>query len=200
MTRTLISVRPTFASDRSFSTRVAHVFDHFASFARLPGSSTCRICRRGAGSTPRSAGAICIDRLLLGLHDVWQDAQRGSFRRRSVVTTAGIFKLTVCKPPSTSRVTKTSSACRSTFEAKVPCDQPAAPTAFDRSGCSRRRSLALPTMTRPGSSFSTSAFSIFATASGSVASSCRTKMPRSAPIARAVRMVSWHSSGRPRRQ
>ena len=40
---------------------------------------------------------------------------------------------------------------------------------------------------------STSAFSSFATASGCSSTSVCTRMPRSAPIAIAVRSVSWHA-------
>jgi len=46
-------------------------------------------------------------------------AYRGSFNRRSVVTTAGSFTLIVSKPPSTSRVTSNVPSFFSTLDAKV---------------------------------------------------------------------------------
>ncbi len=50
----------------------------------------------------------------------------------------------------------------------------------------------LPRITRPGCSLSTSAFSSLATASGCSSSALSTRMARSAPMAIAVRRVSWH--------
>jgi len=53
----------------------------------------------------------------------------------------------------------------------------------------------LPRITRPGFSSSAMAFSNFATASGSTLPSALTKMPRSAPMASPVRMVSAACAG-----
>jgi hypothetical protein len=50
-------------------------------------------------------------------------------------------------------------------------------------------------MTSSGFSSSTTAFRILATPSGSSGPSCFTRMPRSAPMASAVRMVSWDCCG-----
>ena len=50
----------------------------------------------------------------------------------------------------------------------------------------------LPRITRPGCSLSTSALSSLATASGCSSSAHSTRMARSAPMAMAVRSVSWH--------
>ncbi len=52
---------------------------------------------------------------------------------------AGVFNFTVCRPPSTSRVTETASPATSTLEAKVPATSRAAPTASGPSGWHRRR-------------------------------------------------------------
>ena len=50
----------------------------------------------------------------------------------------------------------------------------------------------LPISTRPGSSRATIALSSLATASGCSSTVVSTRMARSAPIASAVRSVSWH--------
>ena len=52
------------------------------------------------------------------------EAYLGSFNRRSTVITAGICTLTVCRPPSTSRVTIAASLSTFRSDAKVACDQP----------------------------------------------------------------------------
>ena len=98
----------------------------------------------------------------------------------------------VSKPPSTSRVTVALPSATTTLDAKVAC------------GISNRlasiwpvwllsSSIAcLPRMMIWADSFSERAFRILATASGCKSVSDSTKMARSAPIAKAVRNVSWH--------
>ena len=53
----------------------------------------------------------------------------------------------------------------------------------------------LPRITRPGSSRFTIAANSLAIASGWASTSVSTRMPRSTPIAIAVRKVSWHCFG-----
>src|SRR6185312_8986432 len=113
-----------------------------------------------------------------------------SFSRRSVVTIAGIFSFTVCSPPSTSRVTVRASPSSATLEAKVPCGQPSSAASIWPVWLQSSSIACLPMMTRPGCSASAMALRIFATASGSTGPSALTRMPRSAPMASAVRMVS----------
>ena len=108
---------------------------------------------------------------------------------------AGAFSFTVCKPPSTSRVTSTASPSMTILEAKVPCGQPSKAASICPVWLLSSSIACLPMMTRPGFSSSTIFFRIFATASGSTDASVFTRMPRSAPIARPVRMVSAHCAG-----
>src|SRR6266702_3221857 len=73
---------------------------------------------------------------------------------------AGPFSFTVCRPPSTSRVTLKSEPSTSSLEAKVACDQPSSaasiwPVWFESSSIA-----CLPRMTRPGLSSSTIAFGL----------------------------------------
>ena len=112
-----------------------------------------------------------------------------------MVTIAGSVRLTVCRPPSTSRVTSRLPAPASILYAKVPCGQPSSapsiwPVWFESSSIA-----CLPRMTSSGPSRSTTAFRSLATASGSQATSVFTRIARSAPIASAVRSVSCAACG-----
>src|SRR5581483_8768333 len=118
--------------------------------------------------------------------------RRGSLSRRSVVTMAGRSKATVSSPPSTSRVT---SACRpliASLEAKVACGQPSSAASIWPVWLQSSSIACLPMMTISGCSRSITAFSNLATASGCNSASVWISTPRSAPIASAVRIVSWH--------
>ena len=84
-----------------------------------------------------------------------------------MVTIAGAFSFTVCKPPSTSRVTVTLSPSIASLEAKVPCAQPSSAASIWPVWLQSSSIACLPRMTRPGFSASTMALRIFATASGS---------------------------------
>src|SRR5690242_7268985 len=99
----------------------------------------------------------------------------------------------VSRPPSTSRVTSARSPAILSFEAKVACGQPSSaasicPVWFESSSIA-----CLPRMIRPGFSFAHTALSSFATASGWSSSALSTRIARSAPMASAVRSVSWHA-------
>src|SRR3954464_12251361 len=99
----------------------------------------------------------------------------------------------VSRPPSTSRVTLAPGGTSSIFEAKVACGQPRSaanicPVWFESSSIA-----CLPRITSCGVSFCTIALSSFATASGCSSSALSTRMARSAPMASAVRSVSWQA-------
>ena len=103
--------------------------------------------------------------------------------------------LIVCKPPSTSRVTKALSPWISSSDAKVACDQPVSAASIWPVAFISLSMACLPARTIPGCSSSMTAFRILATARGSISvctsSVATTKMARSAPMASAVRSVSW---------
>ncbi len=105
---------------------------------------------------------------------------------------AGRVSATVSSPPSTSRVTVAPPSDSSSLLANVPCDQPSSPASICPVAFMSSSIACLPITTSPGCSRSTSTRSILATASGSGLASVCTRMARSAPIASAVRSVSWH--------
>ena len=105
------------------------------------------------------------------------------------------MSVSVCRPPSTSRVTSTEPSPTSTFDAKVPCGQPSKAASIWPVWFASSSIACLPRITSDGLSCPTRAFRTFATASGSTGPSVFTRMPRSAPIARAVRMVSCACCG-----
>ena len=72
----------------------------------------------------------------------------------------------------------------------MPCGQPVSAASIWPVWLQSSSIACLPMMTRPGFSASTMALRILATASGSTGPSTFTRMPRSAPMASAVRMVS----------
>ena len=84
-----------------------------------------------------------------------------------MVTIAGPFSFTVCRPPSTSRVTWTLSPSITSLEAKVPCGQPSSAASIWPVWLQSSSIACLPMMTRPGFSASTMPLRILATASGS---------------------------------
>eukprot|EP01139_Manchomonas_bermudensis_P014669 Amastigsp_a508786_626.p2 type:complete len:180 gc:universal Amastigsp_a508786_626:218-757(+) len=123
------------------------------------------------------------------------EAKRGVLRRRSAVTTAGIASETVSEPPSMSRTTWSSPPAIETLDAKVPCGHESSPARSCPVWFESSSIACLPMSTRFGFSCSTSFFKTFATPRGSTPSSASTRIPRSAPIAIAVRSVSWHLAG-----
>src|SRR5436190_1443162 len=107
--------------------------------------------------------------------------------------TAGSLIEIVSRPPSTSRVTSALPSAIFTFDANVACGQPSSaasicPVWFESSSIA-----CLPRMTRSGLSFFATAVSSLATASGCNSASVSIRIARSAPIASAVRSVSWHA-------
>src|SRR5262245_7705959 len=106
--------------------------------------------------------------------------------------TAGSLIFSVSSPPSTSRVTSAASPSITTFEAKVACGQHMSAANIWPVWLQSSSIACLPRMMKIGFSASTTALSSLATASGSIAcpSGVSIKRPRSAPIDRAVRMVS----------
>ena len=159
---------------------------------RLAGSATCSVLMRGATSTPSVSGLTVSSGFFFAFMMFGSVTYRGSFRRRSVVSTAGSATDTVSRPPSTSRVTTARPSATSTFDAKVACGRSASAASICPVWLQSSSIACLPRITSPGCSLSTSAFRIFATASGCSSASVSTRMPRSAPIAIAVRSVSWH--------
>src|SRR3954447_15587075 len=71
----------------------------------LEGSTVLIILRRSFVSTPSASGVVSWIGFFLAFMMLGSEAYRGSLRRRSVVTTAGIFRTSVWRPPSISRVT-----------------------------------------------------------------------------------------------
>src|SRR5262249_4888240 len=180
----------TFASLRSLSTSSLTLFT-FTPDLRLAGSTTFSVFTRGATSTPSASGFSCSIGFFLAFMMLGSEAQRGSFNRRSVVIRAGVFSLTTTSPASTSRVTVKPPSSIGSLEAKVACGQPSRPASIWPVWLQSSSIACLPRMTSPGCSLAMTAFSSLATASGCSSTSVSTWMPRSAPMARAVRMVSW---------
>ena len=117
---------------------------------------------------------------------------RGSFSRRSLVTIAGRLTDSVSSPPSISRVTSAFPPATSTLLAKVACGRSVKAASIWPVWLASSSIACLPRITRPGASLATRAASSLATASGCSSASVSTWMARSAPMARAVRSVSWH--------
>ncbi len=110
-----------------------------------------------------------------------------------MVTTAGKSTSIVSSPPSISRVTVALPASTLTFDAKVACGQPSSAASIWPTWFASSSMACLPSITSCGCSLSTRALSSFATASGCNSVSVSTRMPRSAPVAIAVRNVSWQA-------
>src|SRR5712691_6453246 len=105
---------------------------------------------------------------------------------------AGNLNATVSSPPSTSRVTSALSPLIVILEAKVACGQPKSAASICPVWLQSSSIACLPMMTISGLSLSMTAFNSLATARGCSSTSVNTRTPRSAPIAKAVRIVSWH--------
>src|SRR6185436_17636130 len=100
---------------------------------------------------------------------------------------------TVSRPPSTSRVTVAFSFSNTIFEAKVACDQPNRAASICPVWLESSSIACLPRMTSCGASFWQIALRSFATARGCISSLLSTRIAQSAPIASAVRSVSWQA-------
>mmetsp|Transcript_15240 Transcript_15240/g.28579 ORF Transcript_15240/g.28579 Transcript_15240/m.28579 type:complete len:203 (-) Transcript_15240:199-807(-) len=126
-------------------------------------------------------------------------AYRGSLRRRSQVSTAGASSSSVSVPVSVSRSTVSLAPSAATPAAKVACGQPSSPASIGPVWALSPSIACLPRITRSTSSSFATAANSFATASGSSSWSIRASvfkwMPLSAPIAKAVRIVSWAFAG-----
>ena len=75
-------------------------------------------------STPRSEACITSNGLDFAFMILGSDAYLGSFNLKSVVTIAGRFTETVCKPPSISLVTSALPSLIDNSEAKVAWGYP----------------------------------------------------------------------------
>eukprot|EP01022_Parablepharisma_sp_SALTPOND_P004193 TRINITY_DN118_c0_g1_i10.p1 TRINITY_DN118_c0_g1~~TRINITY_DN118_c0_g1_i10.p1 ORF type:complete len:1227 (-),score=392.65 TRINITY_DN118_c0_g1_i10:741-4421(-) len=183
----------TLASFFSLATSVA-TSGTFTPALRLAGSTTLSVFTRGLTSTPSSSGLTVSSGFFLAFMILGSVTQRGSFRRRSVVMMAGRVRARVSRPPSTSRVTLTLPSSSTTLEAKVACGQPSKAASIWPVWLQSSSMACLPRMISCGCSFSARALRILATASGCSSTSAPTsaRMPRSAPMAMAVRRVSWH--------
>ena len=106
--------------------------------------------------------------------------------------TAGRLNARVSRPPSTSRVTLTWSAASSILLANVAWGRSANAASIWPVWLASSSMACLPRITSDGCSLSISAFKSLATASGCRSASVSTRMARSAPMAMAVRRVSWH--------
>ena len=105
--------------------------------------------------------------------------------------TAGNVTATVSSPPSTSRVAITLPPASSSLLAKVACGQSARAASICPVWLASSSMACLPRNTSCGCSLSATALSSLATASGCSSSPVSTRIARSAPMARAVRNVSW---------
>ncbi|MNI74634.1 hypothetical protein D3C73_1307330 [compost metagenome] len=100
--------------------------------------------------------------------------KRGSFRRRSVVTTAGRSTSSVSRPASTSRVTVALPSAMSSLLAKVACGRPQRVASIWPVWLASSSMACLPRITRSGCSFSTSLSRVRAAVSGWMAWSVTT--------------------------
>jgi hypothetical protein len=192
-------VQITFASFFSLSTSVA-TSGTFTPALRLGGSLTLSVFRRGLTSTPRSAGLEDVERLLLGLHDVGQrhvarlvQAQVGGDDRRQ-------REEMVSRPPSTSRVTRCLVGGHSTLEAKVACGRSASAASIWPVWLASSSMACLPRMTRRRLLLVDQRLEQLGHGQRLQLFGGFTRMPRSAPMAIAVRRVSWHLLHRRRRR
>mmetsp|Transcript_75073 Transcript_75073/g.104295 ORF Transcript_75073/g.104295 Transcript_75073/m.104295 type:complete len:223 (-) Transcript_75073:122-790(-) len=168
---------------------------------RVGGTSTRRVLRRGRGSRPSCSKEEASSGFLRAFMIWGRGAKRGSLRRRSHVTTAGVRTRTVSRPPSTSRVTSRAAAAAScsTREAKVATGQASRPASSWPVWLQSSSIACLPSSTTSACCAVATCCSALATSSGCRASSppsaVSTCTARSAPIASAVRSVSWHFLG-----
>mmetsp|Transcript_23691 Transcript_23691/g.54621 ORF Transcript_23691/g.54621 Transcript_23691/m.54621 type:complete len:241 (-) Transcript_23691:65-787(-) len=162
--------------------------------ARVGGSFISTTSMRGERSTPSEAASMASIFFFLAFMMLGSLAYRGSFRRRSAVTTSGVPTWITSVPLSVSRSAVTPPSANVSSEAMVACGQPSMAASMGPV-CAQSPSIdCLPSRTTSGASFSTISFSSFATASGWSSWSRRmsvvTWMPRSAPMARAVLICS----------
>src|SRR6185312_12304820 len=162
---------------------------------RPSGSATLTTVRRGAVSAPRSASGLISSGFFLAFMMLGREAKRGSLRRRSAVTTAGRSTAMVCRPPSISRVTVATLPATSSLEAKVAWGRSQSAASIWPTALLSPSMACLPRITRSGFSWSTRALSALATARGCRSSSVWIRRARSAPMAMAVRRVSWAWAG-----
>ena len=83
------------------------------------GKDTFNVDILGVMSRPKSAAGIISRGLDFAFIMLGNDAYLGSFNLKSVVTIAGKFTETVCKPPSISLVTTALPSAMDNSEAKV---------------------------------------------------------------------------------
>ncbi len=108
-----------------------------------------------------------------------------------MVTTAGKVAAVVSNPLSTSRVATARPSAMASLDTKVACAQPKNAASICPTWLQSSSIACLPMITNLASSRLVAAAKIFATAKGCNSVSQATRIPRSAPIAIAVRMVSW---------
>mmetsp|Transcript_18327 Transcript_18327/g.54168 ORF Transcript_18327/g.54168 Transcript_18327/m.54168 type:complete len:218 (+) Transcript_18327:386-1039(+) len=162
---------------------------------RTGGSSTLTVVRCFLISTPRSAGVILSIFFFLAFMMLGSVAYRGSFSRKSAVTTAGRGMLSVSRPESTSRVTVALPPSTFSSDANAPCGQPINAASIWPVWFASSSIACLPSTTSSGPSLSQTPLKSFATCSGTVSSSVTTCTARSAPIASAVRSCSCEAVG-----
>mmetsp|Transcript_24303 Transcript_24303/g.49341 ORF Transcript_24303/g.49341 Transcript_24303/m.49341 type:complete len:238 (-) Transcript_24303:94-807(-) len=163
---------------------------------RFGGSSTLTMLKCSVSGTPKSSGLVLSIFFFFAFMIFGKVAYRGSFRRKSAVTTAGSFIARVSSPPSISRMTSTfSPSLKVSCDAKAPCGQPMSAASIWPVWLQSSSMACLPRMTRPGSSLATRDLNTFATCSGTVSTSVTTWIARSAPMASAVRSCSCAAVG-----
>mmetsp|Transcript_21546 Transcript_21546/g.54326 ORF Transcript_21546/g.54326 Transcript_21546/m.54326 type:complete len:243 (+) Transcript_21546:215-943(+) len=160
------------------------------------GSSTDMIFVRGVRSIPNEVASSFSSGFFFAFIRFGSVAYLGSFRRRSVVTTAGRLSFIVCIPESTSRSTVSPSLASLAVRAdvKVDCGHPRRPASICPIWFESLSMDCFPHSTMLGSSFSTTFCRSLATASGcsswSVRMSVVISTALSAPIARLCRNTS----------
>src|SRR5690606_4610412 len=123
---------------------------------RLGGGAKVVVLRPCPASTPRSAKGMVSSGLLLAFMMSGSLMKRGSFRRRSVVTTAGKSTSSVSRPASTSRVTVALPPSITSLLAKVACGRPQRVASIWPVWLASSSIACLPRITRSGCSFSIS--------------------------------------------
>mmetsp|Transcript_69668 Transcript_69668/g.194741 ORF Transcript_69668/g.194741 Transcript_69668/m.194741 type:complete len:395 (-) Transcript_69668:72-1256(-) len=132
--------------------------------ARVGGSFISTTSMRGERSTPSEAASMASIFFFLAFMMLGSLAYRGSFRRRSAVTTSGVPTWITSVPLSVSRSAVTPPSANVSSEAMVACGQPSMAASMGPV-CAQSPSIdCLPSRTTSGASFSTISFSSFATA------------------------------------
>mmetsp|Transcript_71316 Transcript_71316/g.195456 ORF Transcript_71316/g.195456 Transcript_71316/m.195456 type:complete len:237 (-) Transcript_71316:112-822(-) len=163
--------------------------------SRFGGSSTLITLRCGLISTPRSSGVNLAIFFFFAFMMLGSVAYRGSLRRRSAVTTAGVFIASVSMPVSVSRVTSRLPSLMVSSDANAPCGHSMSAASIWPVWLQSSSIACFPRITTSGISFSHTAFISLATWIGSVSASVTMCTPRSAPIASAVRSCSCEAVG-----